>query len=266
MSNQTPAIGIDQPLTMTTLRALVLHQRSLDTSLDARNAANADEDIPDADEDAVSDHPAEDLLDFIQTRTGIHREVLREAAKRYGTSLGLAGRKAHTPRGRDREDLLWVLPKLHELDVRGETLQWLRDFWAKNPDLAAAMALPKVAGPMQARGRGTVRRWKNANEAVRERLACDQDATAAAIARWSGYSKGAICGTVVWKARMKATRKAPLPKRPRMRRLTKAHDGIAAADQTFEELVNDHLADFEPSPLDDSRRAMRHKTVVRPDR
>lgn len=92
-----------------------------------------------AEHNAVLYHPADAAFRWVERRTGIDRRTLREATWRVGS--GLVGYELDD--GTKRENLLWVCPRLAELDRDGSTEELLRSLWRRHGELAAQIGLPK---------------------------------------------------------------------------------------------------------------------------
>lgn len=65
-------------------------------------------------------HPLLELCRMFEEYTGISRDVLMQAAERINSKIGL--RPAEWEGDQPLPDLLWILPKLNELDRDGSTL------------------------------------------------------------------------------------------------------------------------------------------------
>ena len=143
------------------LKLLGIHCGRLRDQIHEKHEQNIE--ITEAEDDALANHPLEDAVERIEQVTGIARDDLREASLRLSSSIGLKAWPKHPPLKHAKRvevrvsemddspaaptelryrDLLWILPRLRNLDHDGTTNELLREIWAAHRSTASEAGLP----------------------------------------------------------------------------------------------------------------------------
>lgn len=105
-------------------------------------------------QDAIQRHPLVQLCQRTSDLTGIDISDLREATMRISRE-GLAGFKPDVSFLSEREDLLWILPKLHALDLDGSTDRIIQELLVKYSAHEAVATLIKQFPQLARRAKRT---------------------------------------------------------------------------------------------------------------
>jgi len=128
---------VDSPELVHIFSRLARHWRAMIERLEDKG------ELTEAEDEAQWNHPIEHLFRRIEEMTGISRNNLADAAWRINTPMGLGAWKRQTKQI-SYPDLLWILPKLKDLDRDGSTLRLLAELWNLDSEVATEAKLPKM--------------------------------------------------------------------------------------------------------------------------